>query len=393
MNAPLYHPISACRLSEEPGSDFETIVAFPSVPIPGLFFKNESEASEMRMPLTLLQSQPGLIQLKEALSESVYEYYQMRPADIAHLNWMQKVADEIHNSFSLSSDILEVGGGSGHLISALEKRGFDSLTNLDPSESKVGEKAKFIRGYFPATLDHQNWDKQYDCIVAQHLLEHLQQPLTFMKGAYQYLKPNGELWIEIPDIESAETDGYSQLGFIYPLHQSYFTRKTLQTLGRNAGLFLKKIELVPHYGKSLWAKFSKKRDDSIADFEESPNLISTIQSYFQNLKSFANDLPKEIICWGAAERPLSIFAQLSFVGIKALAIFDSNATVHGLYPAGMDVAVLSPNEFPQDPAHLLILSPAFHAEILKGIWNKIGPETQIHIPMVGHFIKNNYPFI
>ena len=342
------------------------------------------------MPLTLIKSQSGLIQLKEALSENVYEHYLMRPADISHLNWIDKVAEEMRNSFLLSAEILEVGGGSGHLILALEKRGFEHLSNLDPAASKVGEKANFLRGYFPATFNNQNWSMQYDCIVAQHLLEHLPQPLEFMKGAYRYLKPEGELWIEIPDIESVETDGYVQLGFIYPLHQSYFTQKTLQKLGQNAGLFLKKIELISHYGKSLWAKFSKNKADSISVSEESTSLISNMKSYFLELRLFANELPKEIICWGAAERPMSIFAQLSFAGIKASAIFDSNSSIWGLYPAGMDIPVSSPIHFPENPEHLLILSPAFHAEILESMWHKIGPETQIHIPLVGHFTRDNY---
>ena len=392
MDQPLFQTLTNCRLSGEPIQDEEPIVTFHSVPIPGLFFKNAGEADKMRMPLTLIKSQSGLIQLKEILSETVYEHYLMRPADAAHLNWIEFVVDEMYNSFPLSADILEVGGGQGHLMNALEKRGFSRLTNLDPAAKKVGKKAKFISGYFPATLDNQNWNAQYDCIVAQHLLEHLPQPLEFMKGASKYLKPDGELWIEIPDIESAETDGYGQLGFIYPLHQSYFTKKTLQKLGQKAGLCLKKIELVPHYGKSLWAKFSRKKADAIEVPEESPLLVSTIKAYFQELNTFANALPKELICWGAAERPLSIFAQLSYSGIKATAIFDSNPHIHSLYPAGLNVPVLSPKDFPQNPAHLLILSPAFHAEILKGIWFRIGPETLIHIPLVGQFTRDNYPF-
>jgi hypothetical protein len=89
---------------------------------------------------------------------------------------------------------------------------------------------------------------------------------------------------------------------------------------------------------------------------------------------------------------LSIFAQLSFAAIKAKAIFDSNAAIHGLFPAGLEVPVLSPEAFPANPDHLLILSPVFHAEIMKSIWHKLGSATQIHIPLMGHYRKDEYPY-
>jgi SAM-dependent methyltransferase len=244
MKKPLFQNITTCRLSEEPIDGYETIVSFPSVPIPGLFFKESKESEIMRMPLTLIKSSSGFMQLKEALSESVYEHYMMRPADKAHLDWIELVAKELLDSFDITSNILEVGGGNGHLMSALEKHGFQTLLNIDPSADREVKNEKFKAGYFPEVLDKQNWQQRYDCIVAQHLLEHLEKPLDFMKGAFKYLKPEGELWIEVPDFESAVTDGYNQFGFIYPLHQSYFTQKTLQEIGLKAGLFLKEIVLV-----------------------------------------------------------------------------------------------------------------------------------------------------
>jgi SAM-dependent methyltransferase len=379
-----------CRISGEPLTQAKTIASFEQLPVPGLFFDNPETGIDKKVPLTVVQSQCGFIQTKENIQPDLYFYYKSRQADQSHIQWNQLVANQIASRYPTSARILEVGGGEGLLLKDLHQKGFRNLNNVDPSHENENQ-AYFepITGLFPDALSSEEYSGTFDCIVGMHFLEHVPDPVWVLQEASRLLNNNGECWIEVPDMESSALQSYFQIGIIYPLHINYFTRSTLQMAGKKAGMQLASIEIVNHYGNSLWAKFTKNQ---ITDqtFEDSPEMVQTIERYFHELREFAGSLPKEILAWGAAERALTTYAILSDHGIRLKGLFDSNPEIHGMYVSGVDLPISSPDEFPADAKDLLILSPPNHVSIINGIKHKLHPDITIHVPFIGHLTLSDY---
>jgi SAM-dependent methyltransferase len=385
-----FTPQATCRISGQPLAEAKEIVAFSELPVPGLFFSYPETGLNKKVPMTLVQSDCGLIQLKENIHSDLYFYYKSRQADKSHIAWNAKVADELSARFGPQAKILEVGGGEGLLLKDLHQKGFRNLHNVDPShENEQQEWFEPILGLFPDALKSDAYSGTFDCIVGMHFLEHVSDPVGVLQEAKRLLSPDGEFWVEVPDMEASALESYFQIGIIYPLHLSYFTRKTLQLAGEKAGLNLASIEVVDHYGKSLWAKFCK-REVLKSEFEEDNRLVPTIQRYFHELQTFKAELPPSILAWGAAERALTTAAILIDGGLKIDGLFDSNPEIHGMFVSGLEIPVSSPREFVANAEHLLILSPPNHVSIVNGIKDKLSAKTQIHVPFVGHLTLQDY---
>jgi 2-polyprenyl-3-methyl-5-hydroxy-6-metoxy-1,4-benzoquinol methylase len=391
-NYKLYVLTNKCKLSSAILDDAEIIVEFDSLPIPGLFFSSKNEAMDKKVPMTLVRSKEGLIQLKETINSNLYHYYKSGALDANHEEWLNGITNQIKSKFNSNDKILEIGGGKGFLMEKLFKNGFKHLYNIDPShENEVKTIFKAINGFFPESLDMNFYKNYFSCIIGQHFLEHVEDPLKVMKGVKDVLSENGELWIEVPDIESSALASDYQTSIIYPLHLSYFTKKSLKELGEKAGLFLEDITIIQHYGNSIWAKFTKKSNKiNSFNLEEDKRLIPTIRKYFEDLKTFTSIIPNEVICWGAAERAHITLGIMNSYGIKVISIFDSNPEIKGMFISGFDTPVLGPESFPNNPKDLLVLSPRHHISIVDSIKNKLSKNTMIYIPFIGYYTFEKY---
>jgi 2-polyprenyl-3-methyl-5-hydroxy-6-metoxy-1,4-benzoquinol methylase len=328
-----------CRICGRSLDFAETIIAFSNLPVPGLFFLDAFQGKNLKVPMSLMRCCCGLLQLKENINPELYFYYKSRRADQSHFEWNKRVADEIALTFSPESSVLEVGGGQGLLLKELFRSGFRHLCNVDPSHGDEDEiYFKSVIGQFPDSLSDDRYTAQFDCIVGMHFLEHVPDPVKVLKESCRLLKDNGEVWIEVPDIEASAFESYFQIGIIYPLHLSYFTRNSLQDAANQAGLYLTSIEVVSHYGKSLWAKFSRTKSKKL-EFDDFKDPTVLIKKYFEELRLFASTLPRKVIGWGAA--------------------------------------------FPKNPIGVLILSPPNSLSILKVIQPKLDSEISIFIPFMG----------
>jgi 2-polyprenyl-3-methyl-5-hydroxy-6-metoxy-1,4-benzoquinol methylase len=111
-----------------------------------------------------MNSRSGLIQLDRDLDPRLYAYYRSGRVTPAHLEHVERTADQIARAFPPSARILEIGGGAGHLMRALACKGFHALHVVDPSEdNQANAEWQTIRGIFPEALAKQ--ELRFDVIV------------------------------------------------------------------------------------------------------------------------------------------------------------------------------------------------------------------------------------
>ena len=82
-------------------------------------------------------------------------------------------------------------------------------------------------------------DEYFDLITVYHTFEHVVDPLLFLKIVRRYLKPNGHLFIEVPNTDDAlmsiyQLKKFADFWFIEP-HLFYYNPETLKKVLARGG--------------------------------------------------------------------------------------------------------------------------------------------------------------
>jgi 2-polyprenyl-3-methyl-5-hydroxy-6-metoxy-1,4-benzoquinol methylase len=133
--------------------------------------------------------------------------------------------------------LLDIGPGSGRLLEAAARAGWEALgieANAQFAEACRERGMRVLEGFFPDVLPA---GEQFDAITLLDVIEHLQEPLPLLRTAASRLAAGGVLVVQVPNVDSllVQLEGARNTNFCHG-HWSHFNLKTLETLGRKAGL-------------------------------------------------------------------------------------------------------------------------------------------------------------
>ncbi|MDO8638412.1 MAG: class I SAM-dependent methyltransferase [Candidatus Daviesbacteria bacterium] len=159
-----------------------------------------------------------------------------------NLGRFSSLRQELHNSFQKlrahwfkkyisRGSVLDVGSGEGRFGEML---GLDfKVTNIEYPGAKVSNKGVI-------KVNFLNWktDKKFDAIVFLESLEHVTNPLSYLKKAVLLLKKDGLIFIEYPRFGSIESKilGKYWLQRDIPRHLFHFTEEGLRNIAQSANL-------------------------------------------------------------------------------------------------------------------------------------------------------------
>jgi 2-polyprenyl-3-methyl-5-hydroxy-6-metoxy-1,4-benzoquinol methylase len=91
----------------------------------------------------------------------------------------------------------------------------------------------------PGTLDDhwQGWESRYDAVTLFDLIEHLEDPVGFLRQVAHVLRPGGFVGVKTPNIDCPEADVFG--GHYHSLkreHLAYFSVRSLTAAAAAAGL-------------------------------------------------------------------------------------------------------------------------------------------------------------
>lgn len=186
-------------------------------------------------------------------------------------------------------EVLEVGCSAGYFGESLKKLGH-RVVGVEP-DAVSAEKASdvldevycgFVENFFDA-----NPGRAFDVISFGDVLEHLVDPLSVLKAAKKFLKPNGRLIVSVPNVAHASIRAmllggkwtYSDLGILDRTHLRFFTKADLIALLADAGFdieFIKPVQLGVDeaaqmcglsLAPSLVRQVEQVEDDALYDFQ------------------------------------------------------------------------------------------------------------------------------
>jgi len=163
------------------------------------------------------------------------------------------------------SSVLDVGCATGALLAFLRDRGWRvtgveispcaeyalKTRNLDVRNLPL-EESKFSSGSF-------------DAVLASHLIEHLNDPLSFLTETYRVLKNGGRVFITTPNISGfqARLYGGRWRSAIFD-HLYLFSVRTLTKLLKSAGFKIEKVSTWGGLAAGLAPSWLKKPADFLA---------------------------------------------------------------------------------------------------------------------------------
>jgi 2-polyprenyl-3-methyl-5-hydroxy-6-metoxy-1,4-benzoquinol methylase len=164
-------------------------------------------------------------------------------------------AKVIHEYVGVSSDICDIGCGSGVLLSGLAVLGhrvFGIEPNKEARELGNQRGIEIVEG---AGEDvSRAGDRRFDVVSMVQSLEHARDPLAAVRNCAELLKPGGLLWLEVPNHECM---GFAIRGPVWfhtdaGRHIHFFTRASLTKIVELAGLEVVETRYAGYLRQFYW---------------------------------------------------------------------------------------------------------------------------------------------
>ena len=157
----------------------------------------------------------------------------------AHFFRIEKDLMERKAAFRLPDDspsVLDIGCATGTILAFLKERGWKA-TGVEISPSAEYARLKWGLDIRNTILEECRFsDGSFDLVLASHLVEHLNNPLSFIREVWRVLRPGARLLLTTPNIDGfqARLFGSRWRSAIFD-HLYLFSARTVRAMLSSAG--------------------------------------------------------------------------------------------------------------------------------------------------------------
>jgi SAM-dependent methyltransferase len=271
--------------------------------------------------------------------------------------------------------IVEVGSGTGEFLALLCADGRNSGVGYDPSST--GDAAPGIHVVPEAYTEEHAAPDPPDFVVSRHVLEHVPDPLEFLRDLRAALDvaPEAILYVEVPAGDAMLREG-NVWDVIYE-HPSYFTAPALRLLFARAGFHVL-AEGSGFGGQYRWieAMPASTSHQPAADGAAVRTVAAAAAAFGEEfatrLRGWEERLPRHlenggIALWGLGSKGVTFLTSVrAAAGINA--VVDLNPRKHGRHVPLTGHVVAPPESLSETPvATVLALNPLYEAEIERSL--------------------------
>ena len=316
----------------------------------------------------LISKSTGLVQLNPILPFNIIYYKGHNSGKIGKL-W-----DEHHKSFaqyilkSKPKSVLEIGGGHGILSKNYQKKKRIKWTIIEPNPSPVANaKAKFVKKFFSAR-DISKF--KADVILHSHVLEHIFDPLNFIKKISNQMNYKQLMIFSIPNIPEMIKRKYTNaLNFE---HTYYLDNSYLNYLIKSNNLMIidKKKFKNDHSLFYTVKKISTKKKYSRTYKNNYDKNLKVFKKYFSEQKKTVKNINSQI----KKNKPLFVFGAHIFTqfllatGIdekRIISVLDNDESKQNKRLYGSKLFVSSPKILAKYKKPCVILRAGVYSKEIK----------------------------
>lgn len=218
-------------------------------------------------------------------------------------------------------DVLDVGCGAGRLGEALKRRQPARVVGLerDPAAAAAARARldEVVCGDaeeldpFPAAA--------FDAVVCGDVLEHLREPLAFLRRVRGWLRPAGRLVASLPNVRHhtvirallAGNWTYEPAGLLDQTHLRFFTRREVEKLFVRAGFSMPALAALPGPGHAEWAAAGRPGRVEVGGLRIGPLEPAEAEEFFA-YQWLATAGPAPVPDWGLTSIVIPVCNELGY---------------------------------------------------------------------------------
>lgn len=190
---------------------------------------------------------------EEVHSESYYDYETLNSVFKRFTPEARQRVERITKELNPQDEVLEIGCSVGYFLDALA--GSVKFVYGTEWDKKAQQFIKDCARHsnIEVSDNPEDFGKQFDKIFMFHVLEHIEQPIAFLESLKQMLKPDGIIYIEVPNVDDILVKTYqcdAFKDFYYKKAHLYnFNEKGLSFVFEKAG-YQYEIDYIQRYDLS-----------------------------------------------------------------------------------------------------------------------------------------------
>lgn len=292
--------------------------------------------------------------------------------------------------------ILEIGCSTGYVLNELRLRGAD-VCGCEPGPSALTAVKRYGLKVKQVFFEPDLFEEKFDLVIHLNVLEHIINPVDFLKDITKVLKAGGFMFVGLPDCLRQLQLG--DPGMILHEHWGYFTLRSLQMALGKAGLTSVKCIMGEYddlYGWGQWQDIEAKNMVAYAAEEELKlaqefslkldNVIKIMQIWIDN----ARDKNLHIALYGASVGLVNLWALLDWHNVE-VAIYDSDPAKHGKYLPGCPLPIQAPAElFRNMPDTIMVLPVIFTQTITNYLRQDLKIPDSVRIDTLSDLAESKY---
>lgn len=279
--------------------------------------------------------------------------------------------------------IIDIGCGNGAMLHMLQEQGFRHLTGLEPSEKNcrgITERwgIRAVAGALGEDIPPLVGET-FDVVLMEGVLEHLLDVQGNVRDALAYLKKDGALYLNVPDLAAFPDchDLYQQFSVE---HVNFFSLPSMQNLMGAFGMTCVAYDRNGYGVFTLWRHASEgvpaRTFDQAGTADMRTYLAGAEQLAAQMKDRLAPYRGREVYAWAAGTHTAMLYQLGLLDGIHVRAIIDSNANYQGKEIYG--VPVIAPQELAAcEPLPIIISSQLAQDAIHTQIKEKMGLPNEV----------------
>jgi 2-polyprenyl-3-methyl-5-hydroxy-6-metoxy-1,4-benzoquinol methylase len=188
-----------------------------------------------------MNPQPSWQELEPYYSDSYGAYDPMHGSDDREIEQAKRSGKFRHISVPMGKRLLDVGCGAGWFLRISKKLGAIEQ-GIEPSEYAAGIAQKqglhVFHGTLESYVEQSPAGTQFDVITANHVIEHVPEPVETLRAMKRLLAPGGFAWIGVPNASYPICRALKgrRVSTDLPCHLMHFTPASMAEAGRRAGL-------------------------------------------------------------------------------------------------------------------------------------------------------------
>lgn len=243
----------------------------------------------------------------------------------------------------INSYVLDIGCSYGVTLLSLKNKGYKNIYGVDLDNDAINYlKSNNINASI-GSIDNfvSEYSNKFDLVVLRHIVEHLINPSEVINIISKYLKPNGKIYIESPNLAlyylSNDFPGY----FIEYEHINHFSLESLNNLMSEYNLIASNSysDIYPTL-MAIYQKHETNKSPFIKTFDSELMIKSLSECnhsgdvVYRNLDRIKYD---NIAIWGVSTHVYRVLTHTILKDLNIKLLVDSNPIIQNQEILGMHV--------------------------------------------------------